>query len=87
MERRQARRDLNPHHPDLESGALPFELLACRFLLDTIRVLCREMALPRFPVVRVLTAKTTILPEVVSVRSATLIFCRRVITPPALIAR
>jgi hypothetical protein len=24
----QARRDLNPHPPDLESGALPFELLA-----------------------------------------------------------
>ena len=28
---RQARRDSNPHHPDLESGALPFELLAYRF--------------------------------------------------------
>jgi hypothetical protein len=25
----QARRDSNPQHPDLESGALPFELLAC----------------------------------------------------------
>ena len=28
---RQARRDSNPHHPDLESGALPFELLAYSF--------------------------------------------------------
>ena len=25
----QARRDSNPQHPDLESGALPLELLAC----------------------------------------------------------
>ena len=25
----QARRDLNPQPPDLESGALPLELLAC----------------------------------------------------------
>ena len=25
----QARRDLNPQHPDLESDALPLELLAC----------------------------------------------------------
>ena len=25
---KQARRDSNPQHPDLESGALPFELLA-----------------------------------------------------------
>ncbi len=27
----QARRDSNPQPPDLESGALPFELLACLF--------------------------------------------------------
>ncbi len=26
----QARRDSNPQLPDLESGALPLELLACR---------------------------------------------------------
>jgi hypothetical protein len=26
----QARRDSNPQHPDLESGALPLELLACK---------------------------------------------------------
>jgi hypothetical protein len=26
----QARRDLNPQHPDLESDALPLELLACK---------------------------------------------------------
>ena len=30
----QARRDSNPHHPDLESGALPLELLACMYTAD-----------------------------------------------------
>jgi hypothetical protein len=28
MKKWQARRDSNPQHPDLESGALPLELLA-----------------------------------------------------------
>ena len=28
----QARKDLNPQPPDLESGTLPLELLACKFL-------------------------------------------------------
>ena len=30
----QARRDLNPQHPDLESDALPLELLACIQIYD-----------------------------------------------------
>ena len=36
----QARRDSNPQPPDLESGALPFELLAClfRFLVRRMRL-------------------------------------------------
>ena len=34
----QARRDSNPQHPDLESDALPLELLACIIRFDLIKI-------------------------------------------------
>ena len=63
----QARRDSNPQHPDLESGALPLELLACENLF-------------RFLMWRMYLAKRTILTELKLIRGTLFIFCRRIIS-------
>lgn len=67
----QARRDSNPQPPDLESGALPFELLACLF-----GFLMRSVGL----------AKRTIFFEFQFMRNSFLIFCRRIIALLAILA-
>ena len=60
----QARRDSNPQPPDLESGALPFELLAYLFgfLMGSVRL-----------------AKRTIFFQFQLMWNSFFIFCRRVI--------
>ena len=60
----QARRDSNPQPPDLESGALPFELLAC--------LLGFFMRCVRF-------AERTVFFQLELVRHGLLVFCRRVV--------
>ena len=60
----QARRDSNPQPPDLESGALPFELLAC---------------LLGFLVWQVGFTKRTVFFQFQFVRHCLFIFCRRVV--------
>src|SRR5439155_5935767 len=80
--RRQARRDLNPHPPDLESGALTVRatgLYALPLLLP--------YSSPRFPVRGMLTTKPTILLKFEPVRSSTLVFRGCVVTALAFITR
>jgi hypothetical protein len=55
----QARRDSNPQHPDLESGALPLELLACKNVLIHDNVLTAPPLL-RLSVEGMFTVKFTI---------------------------
>ena len=67
----QARRDSNPQPPDLESGALPFELLAC-----LLGFLMRGVGL----------AKRTIFFQLQFMRNRFLIFCRCIIPLFAVLA-
>ena len=88
---KQARRDSNPHHPDLESGALPFELLAYSFKLPNYRgsrtLPTRTDGLSRLPVKLVLTTEATVFFELESVRGTPLVFCRCVIAASTFDAR
>ena len=82
----QARRDSNPQHPDLESDALPLELLAC-----IIRCHCRSTQFPgscrsgncrslRFFVRRMFPTEPTIFVELQFVRSRPLVFRGRIVS-------
>ena len=64
----QARRDSNPQHPDLESDALPLELLACIIIL--FGLFMQSM----------FSAKSTILAEFQLIRCCTFIFRCRIIS-------
>ena len=81
---KQARRDLNPHPPDLESGALTVRatgLYALSLLLPY------PLMLPRFSVRGMLAAKTTIFLKFEPIRSTTLVFRGCVVTALAFITR
>ena len=89
---KQARRDSNPHHPDLESGALPFELLAYNFKipelpqlihLPVLRTFGTNYKLSRLPVKLVLTTEAAVFFELESLRGTPLIFRCRVIAASA----
>ena len=82
---RQARRDSNPHHPDLESGALPFELLA--YIPQGWGPRNLALSLSGLPVDMMLTTEAAVLPEFESLRRAALVLRRRVIAAPALDTR
>ena len=94
----QARRDSNPQHPDLESDALPLELLACisdrSCHLFTDRIFSHKIkketaihhALFGLFVHYVLTAKPAIFLEFKLIRRRSLIFCRRIVSSLAYVA-
>jgi hypothetical protein len=84
--RKQARRDLNPHPPDLESGALTVRATGL-YAFSPAYIAGLPFMLPRFSVRSMLAAKTTIFLEFKPVRRTTLIFCGGVVTAFALIAR
>src|SRR5215813_6320430 len=84
---KQARRDLNPHPPDLESGALTVRATGLYAFSQYILPTCPPVMLPRFSVRGVLSAKTTIFLEFKPIRGTTFIFCGCVVTAFALIAR
>ena len=78
----QARRDLNPQPPDLESDALPLELLACNSVRHTPAVH------PLFGLAmgRMLAAKAAVLAEFELVRRGALILGRGIIALLAFLA-
>ena len=85
----QARRDSNPQHPDLESDALPLELLACN---DPFRIMDLISAailviLFGFLVRRMLATKSAIFTKLQLIRCCAFIFGRRIISAFAFSAR
>ena len=82
----QARRDSNPQHPDLESDALPLELLACIIRCHRRHPetpgLCRSdgCRLLRFLMQCMFSAETTIFIKLQFIRSRPLIFRSRVVS-------
>src|SRR5262249_26409381 len=80
--RRQARRDLNPHPPDLESGALTVRATG---LYVFSLLLPHRLMSPRFPVRGMLAAKTTIFLKFKPIRSTTLVFRGGIVTAFAFI--
>ncbi len=78
----QARRDLNPHHPDLESGALSVRatgLYPAHFHPPLVQLLCLFMN-------RMLTTEPAVFLELQLIRSRPFILCRRVVSPFTLCA-
>src|SRR5215472_13238495 len=78
----QARRDLNPHPPDLESGALTVRATGLYAL-----VLLLLHSSPRFSVRGMLATKPTILLKFEPIRSSTLVFRGCIVTTPTFITR
>ena len=77
----QARRDSNPQHPDLESDALPLELLACMIRFASGNCLFG------FFVRRMLTTKPTIFVKLQFIRRRAFILGCRIISSFAISAR
>src|SRR5215510_2242831 len=82
--RRQARRDLNPHPPDLESDALTVRATG---LYALALQLPYPLMSPCLSVWGMLAAKTAVFLKFKPIRSTALVFCGCVVTALALITR